>query len=164
MKTRAQNHQQGFTMVELLVVIAIVAILYGLLLSDAQKVRKAAVNMEQYPHLAGLAAQIEDFTDAQTTNAQQFVLSLGTDAANASSDNAVVNLDSLRFFCDADTESAALENNVNELLADPLLPDIERRLLTDTKNAMDVESPVMQKLDEVLRSDNGTAVCGGTIQ
>jgi prepilin-type N-terminal cleavage/methylation domain-containing protein len=69
MKTRARNHQQGFTMVELLVVIAIVAILYGLLLSDAQKVRKAAVNMEQYPHLAGLAAQIEDFTDAQTTNA-----------------------------------------------------------------------------------------------
>jgi hypothetical protein len=174
MKTRMEfQAQAGFvvlatvfaTLIEILVIIAIMAVLIDKVEPDAAKVQKAATRMADYRSLAPLATQILQFSQAGTSNAHAFTLSLATDAEatrESGTASAEVTVDSLRFFCDADMKIADLQKQVNALLATTDGSSEEHTLLTETKEALDGELPAMQKLGHLLHSKAGN-LCPSTI-
>lgn len=181
MKTRLNSRAQaGFTLIELLVVIAIIAVLIALLIPDDADTNRAATRMARNPSLAQLAGQILQFNRDSVNNGQAFILSVADQATTANAagvpDGQVeVDLSSLQYFCDADTRLMALQNQVNTLLQSeggpagtPSVADRvsdrfgdddgqadQRRLLTDTKNALDAELPAVQRVAKLVRSQSG---------
>ena len=175
MKTHSEfRAQAGFvvlgtafaTLVELLVVIAIIGVLINKVEPDAEKVQKAATRMADFRSLAPLATQILQFSQALASNAHAFTLSLATDAEatrDSGTGSADVTVDSLRFFCDADTKITDLQKQVNGLLATTGDSSEEHTLLTETKEALDGELPAMQKLGHLLHTKAGS-LCPATIR
>jgi len=151
------DRESGFTLIELLVVISIIGILIGFQLPTEQKVRKATDRMAQDPGLADLAGQINAFGDGSVQKAQKFILATGDAAqmAGQTREETALDMSDAKFYCDADVNFKALQDHVDTRLGDDHLPAVQRRLLTDTKLAMEKEAVALKKVGDIVRSRAG---------
>lgn len=156
--------QAGFTLIELLAVTSIIAVLIGLLLPAVQNLRQQASMMRNHSNLRDFGEEIVGFCDGSVRSAKSFFLELGTDAKNANSNPQqnvdLTSLQSLTFFCTADTNLTGFQNQVNDLLAESNLPAVQRMLLNNTLAAINNILPYYQNVGEVVRSVAG--LCPGS--
>ena len=100
-----------------------------------------------------LSEEIIEFADGSVRPAKSFLASLGNAAKG--SELGDIPVDSLKFFCTGDASVKTFQGRIERLL-DMNLPAVQRRLLTDTQDALEELLPYIEQLGDVLRQRGGT--------